>query len=354
MGTIAVSAFAIMVAAATPALGQVGRVVHDSVRSKALAGNLLHEPSTREVLVYLPPSYDQSPGRRYPVLYLLHGFTAQPSLWFGGGYLSGFDLRRSVDSLIGAGAVREFLIVMPDGSTQLGGSGYTSSIANGDWERFVAHDLVEHIDRTYRTFRRASSRGLAGHSMGGYGTFRLCLLRPGVWGAAYALSPGWVRLDSAQVLGSGIDSVFDITTIEQLHRAGISVQALIARAAWVTPNPRRPPFYGDLPIRREGGHVGIDPQVFGRWQGQTVFALTAANPAALRSLRALVFDVGDADQFGLASQARALDTLLTGLHVPHTFQEYHGRHSDHVADRLIHLVLPLFSRVLEFDGAQPH
>ena len=302
------------------------------------------------MLVYLPPSYDQSPVRRYPVLYLLHGFTAQPSVWFGGGYLGRFDLRRSADSLVGTGAVREFLVVMPDGSTQLGGSGYTSSIANGDWEKFLAHELVEHIDRTYRTIRRASSRGLAGHSMGGYGTFRLCLLRPGVWGAAYALSPGRVRLDSAEVLGPGIDSVFDITTIEQLRRAGLRVQAMVARAAAVSPNPQHPPFYGDLPVRREGGHVVLDPQVFGRWQRQTVLALTAAHPAALRSLRALAFDVEDNDQFGLASQARALDTLLTGLDVPHTFQQYHGRHSDHVADRLTHLVLPFFSRVLVFEG----
>jgi S-formylglutathione hydrolase len=355
MDSLARSLSAIAIAlglATTPVSGQAGRVVHDSIRSSALAGNLLGDSPTREVLVYLPPGYDRSPLRRYPVLYLLHGFLAHPNLWLGEGYLRQFNLAQTMDSLVGAGTVREFLIVMPDGSTRLGGSHYTSSATNGDWEKFLARELVDHVDRTYRTIRRATSRGLAGHSMGGYGTFRLLLLHPGIWGAGYALSTG-TRVDSADAFGAA-DSALAITTLEQLHHANIRVQAMFARAAARSSDPGRPPFYGDLPVRRVGRHVEIDRKVFALWERQSVLALVSAHSAALRSLKALAFDVGDSDQFGFAPQGHALDSLLTSLALPHTFDEYHGRHSDKVPERMTAHVLPFFSRVLEFEDTASH
>jgi hypothetical protein len=63
---IAAATVVALVLAATQASAQTGRIVRDSVRSRALAGNLLGDSPTREVLVYLPPGYDRSPGRRYP------------------------------------------------------------------------------------------------------------------------------------------------------------------------------------------------------------------------------------------------------------------------------------------------
>lgn len=342
-------AVAVVILAAVPAAAQTGRVVRDSVRSRALASNLLGDAPTREVLVYLPPSYDGEPHHRYPVLYLLHGFLAHPNVWMGEGYLGPFDLARTMDSLVRAKTVREFLIVMPDGNTRLGGSHYTSSAANGDWEQFLAGELVEHIDRTYRTIPRTASRGLAGHSMGAYGTFRLLLLRPGVWGAGYAMSTG-TRLDSADVLRPA-DSALAVATADQLRRADIRVQNMFARAAARSPDPRHPPFFGTLPVRRVHERIEINREVFAQWQRQSVLTLVADHPAALRRLKALAFDVGDEDQFGYAAHGRTLDSLLTSLDLPHTFDEYHGRHSDKVPERVATRMLPFFSSVLEFEDA---
>ena len=78
----------------------------------------------------------------------------------------------AADSAIGAGP-HELIIVMPDAYTKFAGSMYSSSVVTGDWESFVAKDLVSYIDSRYRTIASAASRGLAGQSMGGDGVLRI-------------------------------------------------------------------------------------------------------------------------------------------------------------------------------------
>jgi S-formylglutathione hydrolase len=90
-----------------------GTIVTDSVSSPALASNVVGEKQTRQVLVYLPPSYRRDPARRFPVLYLLHGATSLPKEWVDGSY-EGLDLRVAMDSLIAAAAIPELIVVMPD------------------------------------------------------------------------------------------------------------------------------------------------------------------------------------------------------------------------------------------------
>jgi len=80
------------------------------------------------------------------------------------------------------------IIVMPNAYTALEGSFYGKSVTTGDWEDFVVSELVEYIDSHYRTIANRTSRGLAGHSMGGYGTVRLGMRRPDVFSSFYALS----------------------------------------------------------------------------------------------------------------------------------------------------------------------
>lgn len=75
----------------------------------------------------------------------------------------------------------EMIIVMPDAFTRWHGSMYSNSVNTGDWETFIARDLVWYIDTHYRTIPLRASRGL-GHSMGGYGTLRI-----GNEGAAFVL-----------------------------------------------------------------------------------------------------------------------------------------------------------------------
>jgi S-formylglutathione hydrolase len=157
--------------ASAGAVGQSGRIVTDTVSAASLA-NLLGAPAQTRVSIYLPPSYDTSPRSRYPVVYMLHGFLATDLMWTSA-RPDGVDVGALMDSLIAAGETREMILVMPDASGPLGGSFYTNSITTGHWEDFISRDLISYADAKFRTLAMPESRGLAGHSMGGYGALYL-------------------------------------------------------------------------------------------------------------------------------------------------------------------------------------
>src|SRR4030095_11329656 len=80
------------------------------------------------------------------------------------------------------------ILVNPDAFTKFNGSMYSSSPTIGDWETFIAEDLVGYVDSHYRTIPDRMSRGLGGHSMGGYGTVRIGMKRPDVFSSMYIMS----------------------------------------------------------------------------------------------------------------------------------------------------------------------
>src|SRR5690606_17002741 len=144
-----------------------------------------------------------------------------------------------------AGGAREVIVVMPDAFTRFGGSFYSSSPTIGDWESFIAKDLVAYIDSHYRTLPRRESRGLSGHSMGGYGTLRIGMAYPQVFGALYAMSSA-VDTRSAPTA--------DATRAQHERMAGGELRSeprsmdngLLAQASAWSPNPQKPPYYFDL------------------------------------------------------------------------------------------------------------
>ena len=147
-----------------PAKGTLERI---TVHGRALEGNLEGDSPDRPVVVYLPPSYARETNRRYPVLYFLHGYTATAEA-----YVKSLAIPDSIDRAIAAGA-REMIVVIPDAFTKYSGSMFSNSPTTGFWETFVADDLTAFIDKRYRTIASRNGRGLAGHSMGGYGTMRI-------------------------------------------------------------------------------------------------------------------------------------------------------------------------------------
>jgi S-formylglutathione hydrolase FrmB len=184
-----VLAFSLPCAAADhPPGAPKGELVHDRLASKALHGNLLHTPTERSDLVYLPPSYKTSPERRYPTLYLLHGITSN-NTDFTGGADKRINIASELDRRIGNGTLREMILVLPDARTDLGDAFYTNSPVTGNWEDLTVRELVAHADATYRTLARPEARGIAGHSMGGYAAVKLAMKHPDVYAAAYAFSP---------------------------------------------------------------------------------------------------------------------------------------------------------------------
>ena len=140
-----------------------GTVDHVVVHGKALEGNLEADSPDREVTIYLPPSYAGDQTRRYPVVYLLHGYGGRDDTF--NGRLA--NLPESADKLAAAQGFSELIVVTPNAYSLHKGSMYSNSVTTGDWESFIAQDLVAYVDGHYRTIATRMSRGLAGHSMGG-------------------------------------------------------------------------------------------------------------------------------------------------------------------------------------------
>lgn len=340
---LAVAALLLFIATAATAQGTIRYL---KLHAAALEGNLLGEPANQEVAVYLPPQYEQSPTARYPVLYLLHGI--------GGGFTDWtkhWDLRGAMDSLIASGAP-PFLVVMPNGANSLGGGFYVDSPVGGGWETFLVRELVPRIDAELRTIAAPASRGVAGHSMGGFGALRLAMRFPDVFGSVYAMSP--CCLDLTDDIGHGNQDWRKALRFQSPEDLGKAVQAgdfypvaMIAMAAAITPNREKPPFFVDLPVREVRGELMPDDEVYERWRAALPLSQVAAYRANLLRLRGIAIDYGTSDQFAhIITSTPDLSRELARLRIPHRLDVYAGDHRQQIPQRLRTHVLPFFATAL--------
>jgi enterochelin esterase-like enzyme len=158
-------------------------VEHIKIHGAALEGNLEGDAVDRDAIVFLPPSYATAKTRRYPVVYALHGYSIGAEQWSGE-----IHVPQTVEGAFAQGA-QDMIVVLPDSKTVHNGSMYSSSATTGDFERFISNDVVAYIDVHYRTIANRTSRGLVGHSMGGYGASRIGMKHPEVFGSLYIMSP---------------------------------------------------------------------------------------------------------------------------------------------------------------------
>jgi S-formylglutathione hydrolase FrmB len=236
------------------------------------------------------------------------------------------------------------IVVLPDSKTIHNGSMYSSSVTTGDFERFIARDVVGYVDAHYRTISDRASRGLVGHSMGGYGAARIGMKHADVFGSLYIMSPCCL---SAR--GVGRDPVELERTIENMKVPSDSANLpfftraqLAAAAAW-SPNPRNPPLYLDLPTK--AGQP--QPDVLARWAANAPLAFVDQYIGNLRKYRAIAMDVGDQD--GLRNDTGKLHDIFDRYGLAHRFEIYPGTHTSKVADRFQNHVIGFFSRTLSFD-----
>ncbi|GAB3588808.1 alpha/beta hydrolase [Hymenobacter daeguensis] len=331
---------------AQPGTSAPGRVVVTYLNSRLLKGNPGGETPRRRVSVYLPAGYDASPAKRYPVLYYLHGFTWNDSLIFNKD-----GMKALLDQAIAEGKIRPFIMVVPDEQTRFGGSWYVNSATNGPWADFTARELVEFVDKNYRTLARPASRGLAGHSMGGGGTVRLALAYPGTWAAAYALSPALLGPHPSYLPGPGLPEALRAARPADLHNHSALSTVAVARA--FSANPRRQPFGADLPGSLGADSLARRDAVLARWVLATPAYVLPTRTTALRQLRALAFDWGAQDEVQhIPPACRNFSNLLTVFGIRHTAQEYEGTHGSRImgtTGRIYQHVLPFFNANLSFE-----
>jgi enterochelin esterase-like enzyme len=326
--------------------GTVERIV---VHGRALEGNLEGDSPDRAVVVYLPPSYSTERSRRYPVLYFLHGYGVGAET-----YVRALGIPESIDRAISAGS-REMIVVLPDAFTKYSGSMYSNSPTIGDWETFVAHDVTAAIDAKYRTVATRGARGLAGHSMGGYGTMRVGMKRPDAFVALYAMSSCCLMNDPAgrgagprrgDAPGRGNAPAPEGRGAPPAGRGGVLANALSAQAAAWAPNVHNPPDYFDLPTK-DGE---IQQPIAAQWMANSPLVMIGQYAPALKTMRAVALDVGDQDPF--VTTNRQLADALTRVDVAQTLEVYEGDHMNHIRDRFELKVLPFFSRQLGATAGQ--
>lgn len=326
---------AVLVMAALAALtagSALARTEKLTVHSPVLEGNLQGNSPDRIVFVILPPSYDRDDARRYPVIYFLHGRTSTAEEYVG---LIPFD----ADLQAAGEGPQEAIIVVPDSDTLFGGSMYSNSPTTGMFEDYIADDLVKYIDGHYRTIARREARGLAGHSMGGYGTLRIGMHHPDRFGVLYAMNPCCLLPIGAA------DPKFEHMSFDEASRGDNRTRVNFGLATAWSPDPQNPPFYADLSTR-DGQPVAL---VVAQWAANALTALAPQYAPALKAMTAIGIDTGDQDF--VRPDVLAMHEELLKLGVAHRWEDYQGDHMNRIAGRFGSVVLPFFAKA--FAGVRP-
>ena len=298
-----------------------------------LRGNRPGDPHARDLFVYLPPGYE-SGGERYPVLWVLTGFTGRGRQLLNDGAWAP-ALNDRMDALIESGRCGPAILAMPDCFTHLGGSQYVNSEGLGRYEDYLVRELVPLVDERFRTRPGARHRGVVGKSSGGYGAITLGMKHPDVFSAVACHSgdmyfefcytrdfgPGLRRIRKAGGLSAWYARLHAAPKLRNEEHAALDT---VAMAACYSPNPSAPPTYCDLPFDLDTG--AWRPDVWTRWAAFDPLNMVAAHADALRSLRLLFIDCGTDDEFYLELGARQMHAKLKALGIAHEYQEFDDGH----------------------------
>ena len=221
---------------------------------------------------------------------------------------------------------------------------YSNSPTTGDWERFIAEDLVAYMDSHYRTLANRMSRGLAGHSMGGYGALRIGMKRPDVF--FEPLPHERVLPDGEPQSAAGGDG-----------GGGSDQDARAGRGGGARPRVRS---VGESRVgggvvaesRRTRRSISISRSRTARcgptsspsgWPTRRSRCSSSTRPN-LKKYYAIAIDIGTKD--GLLASNKQLHEAMTRLQIPHGYEEYDGDHTNKVRERIERNVLPFFSKNL--------
>jgi enterochelin esterase-like enzyme len=321
-----------------------GRIETITIESRAVAGNLLGDPSSRAVGIYLPEGYDTSDAD-YPLFVCLAGFTGS-GLRHLGWQMFGENLPQRLDRLVAEGKMGPVVTAFPDGFTALGGNQYVDSAAMGRWEAFVLDEMIPAIEARYRVRAAASHRAVFGKSSGGYGAMIHGLLHGDRWGAIACQSGDMgfdiiYRRDLPLALGAlakhgGDVEAFVASLREAKKIKGEELHALmvLAMSASYDPDPDAP--YGvRLPVDLET--CTLDAERWDAWLRHDPLLMVDREDcrASLRRLKGLFVDCGSCDQYFLQYPARAFVAKLAEAGIDHVYEEFDDNHSgvDYRMDR---------------------
>jgi S-formylglutathione hydrolase FrmB len=319
-----------------------GSVVIAKIDSRVLQNNG-GESTIRQISIYLPANYEGS-VQRYPVIYYLHGFMGNDNIFP--------QMKKILDEGISRNKIRPFIFVQADHFTLFEGSFYSNSTLTGNWEDFQSKELVEYIDKNFRTLPNRENRGIAGHSMGGYGALKIGMKNPDVYSSIYALSPGLLAM--VKEFGPNSNSFKEVQNVknqEDLKKTYYPKVLVAVARAW-SPNPNKPPFYCDFPFGYEGDKMIINQSVLEKWEANMPVYMADKYADNLRKMTAIKMDWGRNDSPRFPVQIGMISQRLENLGINHFAEEYIGDHGNKIWSqdgRVLNDLLPFFNDYLKFN-----
>jgi enterochelin esterase-like enzyme len=318
------------------------------LESELLRSNLLGDPTTRDVPVYLPAGHD---GSGLPLLVDLVGFTAG-----GPAHLNwknfGENLPERLDRLIAAGTLPPVAVAFPDCFTRLGGNQYINSAATGPWEDILIQEVAPLVEDRFGC-GGPGRRGVFGKSSGGYGSLLHALKHADFWAAAACHSgdmafelcylpdmPSTLRaLDKKD--GSIEKFITDFEAGPKWPGSDLHILMSLAMCASYDPDPEA--FCGvRLPV--DPRTCEVIPARWANWLNWDPLTLAEKDAAGLRRLKALWIDCGSEDQYNLVYGARRLHRSLTAQGIDHVYEEFPDNHSS--VDYRLDRSLPFLAKAL--------
>lgn len=335
---------------------QNGKVETKTFLAASLQNNKGREDPNRRLMIYLPPGYEKN-NQRYPSIYFLHGFAtteADMMEWLG--------FKDLMDSAIKSGKMRPMILVLPNSDTRYRGSFYTNSSLTGNWADYISKDVVQYIDKNYRTIADRNSRGLCGHSMGGYGALKVAMRFADVFSVVYAMSPGGMHFaDEFQINHHSFKKLAQQKNMDSLLKKAEPptnfaefpffemVFASLART--YSPNEKNTILQADLPVSYSNGRMEINSAVLKKWEENFPINMVEDHLPALKSLTALKIDWGRNEEFRHIPTANLqFSKKLEAFGIKHFAEEYIGDHGNMLAGyegRIFTELLPFFEKYLK-------
>ena len=300
-----------------------GRIDERVISSELLRGNPLGDPHERPLLVYLPPGYDNEPGRRYPAVYVIQGYTGNVAMWRNRTpYRLPFP--EAADAVFADGQVPPAIVVYVDAWSKYGGSQFVDSPGTGRYHSYLCDEVVAWVDARYRTIPDAAHRAIMGKSSGGFGAMITPMLRPDLFGAlathagdtlyehcylpSFAAAVRHLRRYDGDIWRwwEGFSSRVAFTKEEDAPLLEVLGPAACFSA--------QPDGTVDLPFDPVTGV--LRPAVWQRWLDWDPVRMIPQYAGVLRSLRGIWIDAGTRDEWFLDIGASAVHQALGKAGVP--------------------------------------
>jgi Enterochelin esterase and related enzymes len=295
--------------------------------SNVLRDNPLGDKYIRDLIIYLPPGYEEG-NEYYPTVYCLTGFTGRGKMLLNDAAFTP-NLAERMDRLIASSVVRPMIVVMPDCFTYYGGSQYINSTATGNYEDYVTREIVPFVDANFRAINDKNSRAVMGKSSGGYGSLIMGMRHADIFGLVCSTSG---------------DAYFELCYLSDIPKAFRAIKGDpkgLMKKFWAEEKKRKDNFPAvnmiamsacyspngtdfDMPFDLDTGEIRHD--VWQRWLEHDPVRLVEKHVENLKSLKLLYLDAGTQDEFALDLGARILSKRLHDFDISHIHEEFDDGH----------------------------